>query len=501
MKHFLVFLILVLLSPARLFAQPALDSWLRVTPSTQEREIFKAMEEQDSGNLLFLMFSYLNHAPFTKKSVLFQRSPAGVLLDSVSFPNVALSHLLINANYIYLFGNYGNVQHGGVCVVLLDHDLNVLRTDNLGMLSVPMEFRQAHFYEERLGVLIQHDSSGAGMFYAMTQDLNVEKQFNIHPSLGWGTIKDFLYQPLSHRFVLAGDSIVVTEELLQKRVRLIQVDTNFQEVAVRLANFFPMDYLALQRSAESISAYPTLLEKLDDTSFFLIAHAHVHPNIFDINVGNRQISISRWDADLNPLLHEIHGGYDTVETLGESSVSVSLHRQLLVGMISQKRIASGWLNDSCRIRINSFDHTGTKVHERYIAIPGHRLRIWQLKSLHDGSIGIVGYYYNFNAGKTHAAQDAIFIRIDSLGHVFNTHVSSLQKQGIRLYPNPSAGIYRISDADLVRSIGLTDLSGRSLKFGLEGDQLDLSLHPTGLYFATIHLKDGSRQCVKLIKEP
>ncbi|BAP33201.1 Por secretion system C-terminal sorting domain containing protein [Chryseobacterium sp. StRB126] len=70
-----------------------------------------------------------------------------------------------------------------------------------------------------------------------------------------------------------------------------------------------------------------------------------------------------------------------------------------------------------------------------------------------------------------------------------------------VHPNPFKDILYISDTRDVKSVAITDTSGRVVKT-IEGSvkELDLSRLNSGLYFVTLYFKDGSQSTVKTIKK-
>ncbi|MGU3376159.1 T9SS type A sorting domain-containing protein [Chryseobacterium sp. M5A1_1a] len=76
-----------------------------------------------------------------------------------------------------------------------------------------------------------------------------------------------------------------------------------------------------------------------------------------------------------------------------------------------------------------------------------------------------------------------------------------QTKKAAVHPNPFKDILYISDTREVKSASVADASGRIVKT-VEGatKELDLSRLNSGLYFVTLHFKDGSQSTVKAIKK-
>ncbi len=68
-----------------------------------------------------------------------------------------------------------------------------------------------------------------------------------------------------------------------------------------------------------------------------------------------------------------------------------------------------------------------------------------------------------------------------------------------LYPNPSNGVVQISSVIPVSSWSITDLSGRVIQQG-NGEIIDLSAYPSGLYLVAIKTGNGRISIHKLIRE-
>ncbi|MCS3867408.1 hypothetical protein J3D55_000324 [Chryseobacterium ginsenosidimutans] len=84
--------------------------------------------------------------------------------------------------------------------------------------------------------------------------------------------------------------------------------------------------------------------------------------------------------------------------------------------------------------------------------------------------------------------------------VLATNDVTKNKNNISVYPNPFAETLKISDIKGIKSINVTDLSGRNLKTLSPSNELDLRDLKTGLYVISFQLEDGSRQTVKVIKK-
>lgn len=82
-----------------------------------------------------------------------------------------------------------------------------------------------------------------------------------------------------------------------------------------------------------------------------------------------------------------------------------------------------------------------------------------------------------------------------------THEAAVKKDLIKVYPNPFTNVLNISDVSNVKSIAVTDVSGRTVKtYAKPEASLQLGDLNSGLYFVILSMKDGSRQTVKAIKK-
>ncbi|SDQ07387.1 Por secretion system C-terminal sorting domain-containing protein [Chryseobacterium soldanellicola] len=78
---------------------------------------------------------------------------------------------------------------------------------------------------------------------------------------------------------------------------------------------------------------------------------------------------------------------------------------------------------------------------------------------------------------------------------------SANKNNLKVYPNPFTEVLNISDASKVKSVAITDISGRLVKT-IENPSSALSLGELkqGMYSVILNMKDGSKQTVKTIKK-
>ncbi|MET3538235.1 T9SS-dependent choice-of-anchor J family protein [Chryseobacterium limigenitum] len=75
------------------------------------------------------------------------------------------------------------------------------------------------------------------------------------------------------------------------------------------------------------------------------------------------------------------------------------------------------------------------------------------------------------------------------------------KEITKVYPNPFADVLNISDVNNVKSVSVSDISGRLIKtIDKPSSEIHLGELKSGLYVVTLDMKDGSKQTVKAIKK-
>ncbi len=79
-------------------------------------------------------------------------------------------------------------------------------------------------------------------------------------------------------------------------------------------------------------------------------------------------------------------------------------------------------------------------------------------------------------------------------------VSGVNKATVSVYPNPFHDVLKISDIKGVKSISVSDVSGRQVKNMKPSAELNLSDLKTGLYIVTLQMEDGTVKSVKAIKK-
>lgn len=88
-------------------------------------------------------------------------------------------------------------------------------------------------------------------------------------------------------------------------------------------------------------------------------------------------------------------------------------------------------------------------------------------------------------------------------NVDKTGSSILSSSGLVLFPNPSEGIINVQSLNLVKSVEVIDLNGKSVyqNFNVNGYilEIDLSDHPNGIYLVKVLSSDGKIDSRKIVK--
>jgi hypothetical protein len=78
--------------------------------------------------------------------------------------------------------------------------------------------------------------------------------------------------------------------------------------------------------------------------------------------------------------------------------------------------------------------------------------------------------------------------------------SAVTKTAVSVYPNPFKDVLKISDVKGVKSISISDVSGRQVKMMKPSTELQVSDLKTGLYIVNLHMEDGTVKSIKAIKK-
>lgn len=78
--------------------------------------------------------------------------------------------------------------------------------------------------------------------------------------------------------------------------------------------------------------------------------------------------------------------------------------------------------------------------------------------------------------------------------------SNVDKNKVTVYPNPFKDVVRISDVSNVKSVSISDLTGRLVRTVKASSEINLGDLNAGMYLIILHKNDGSTQTVKAIKK-
>lgn len=122
-------------------------------------------------------------------------------------------------------------------------------------------------------------------------------------------------------------------------------------------------------------------------------------------------------------------------------------------------------------------------------------------TLTGGSNVTTGYYlfYNFIVGNTcESARTTVTATVDS--NCLSTSEVD-KKDAIKVYPNPFSEVVNINKPELVKTIRVSDISGKLVRTINQPESvLRLNDLSSGMYILQLDMKDGSKQTIKVIKK-
>ncbi|CAD7807865.1 hypothetical protein CHRY9390_01728 [Chryseobacterium aquaeductus] len=111
------------------------------------------------------------------------------------------------------------------------------------------------------------------------------------------------------------------------------------------------------------------------------------------------------------------------------------------------------------------------------------------------------YYYLYNwkvSSICESARTMVTATVDS--NCLSTSETD-KKKNINVYPNPFSDVINIDRPELVKSIQITDLSGKLVRNNIKAESiLRLNDLTAGMYILQLDMKDGSKQTIKIIKK-
>ena len=79
--------------------------------------------------------------------------------------------------------------------------------------------------------------------------------------------------------------------------------------------------------------------------------------------------------------------------------------------------------------------------------------------------------------------------------------SDIAQSNIRIYPNPTTGVFRIETEDIaIENVLLINLLGQKYTLQIIDNQIDINIFPNGIYQLLLQNKEGKAFCAKLIKQ-
>lgn len=112
------------------------------------------------------------------------------------------------------------------------------------------------------------------------------------------------------------------------------------------------------------------------------------------------------------------------------------------------------------------------------------------------------YYVNVGhySGWSDEEEGTFTINISRDGALATSEVKA-DKNSVKLYPNPFTDVVNISDIAKVKSVSVSDVSGRLIKvIDNPSSELHLGELKQGMYLISLTMKDGSKQTIKAIKK-
>lgn len=110
------------------------------------------------------------------------------------------------------------------------------------------------------------------------------------------------------------------------------------------------------------------------------------------------------------------------------------------------------------------------------------------------------YYVNVGHYSSSDEEEGAFT-IDIVKGTLGTSDIKNTKNIIKLYPNPFTDIVNISDIANVKSVSVSDVSGRLVKLiNTPASEINLGELRQGMYLISLTMKDGSKQTIKAIKK-
>lgn len=128
--------------------------------------------------------------------------------------------------------------------------------------------------------------------------------------------------------------------------------------------------------------------------------------------------------------------------------------------------------------------------------------VCSITSAYTSGISGAYYYYFYNwqvASVCESTRTMVTATADAAACLSTSEVNG--KDNIKVYPNPFSELINISQPELVKSIQVSDVSGKLIKMINKPESvIRLQDLLQGMYILQLEMKDGSRQSVKVIKK-
>ncbi|MFY1047898.1 T9SS type A sorting domain-containing protein [Chryseobacterium sp. GP-SGM7] len=184
----------------------------------------------------------------------------------------------------------------------------------------------------------------------------------------------------------------------------------------------------------------------------------------------------------------------TVNVIGYNSTATSVPQTVTVnfpvtGGASYRLAASAWTG------VTNMYRDASNISYPY-TVPG----TMSITGAYLGPTNIY-YYFFYNWKITSGCESARTMVTATVDSNCLSTAETESKNAIQVYPNPFSDVVNISRADLVKTIKVSDISGKLIKtFDKPESVLRLNDLSQGMYILLLEMKDGSLQSLKVIKK-
>lgn len=135
--------------------------------------------------------------------------------------------------------------------------------------------------------------------------------------------------------------------------------------------------------------------------------------------------------------------------------------------------------------------------KRYVPEDSARVLCLEVKTQPDGGFIAINRIRNWKY-KPENGYDLQFLRFNNKGELMGETILPKQTSDLRLYPNPSNGIFNVASSQSIDKIEVFDLQGRKVFESKNQAQINLSALPNNTYLARILLENGTIESKKLV---